>query len=100
VLTAVLALTGFGFGFASMSYLLAAQEAVEWQQRGLVTSAITFFRSIGGALGVGVLGAMFNTISRHDLEKLAGQGVTPAKMLDPHANGDAAPREPRPTPST
>jgi MFS family permease len=88
-LTGILALTGFGFGFASMSYLLAAQEAVEWQQRGLVTSAITFFRSIGGALGVGVLGAMFNAISRHDLEKLAGQGITAAKLLDPHAAGSA-----------
>jgi hypothetical protein len=85
LITAILAVTGFGFGFASMSYLLAAQEAVEWQQRGLVTSAITFFRSIGGALGVGILGAMFNTISQHDLGQLAQQGITPAKLLDPHA---------------
>jgi MFS family permease len=86
LLTAILALCGLGFGPASMSYLLAPQEAVAWQQRGLITSGVTFFRSIGGALGVGLLGAMFNAISRRDLEHLAGVGVTPAKLLDPHSH--------------
>jgi MFS family permease len=84
-ITAVLAVTGFGFGFASMSYLLAAQEAVGFQQRGAVTGAITFFRSIGGALGVGLLGAMFNATASADLQRLAGAGATPAKLLDPHS---------------
>ena len=39
VLTAVLFLSGFGFGPASMAYLLATQNAVTWQQRGIATSA-------------------------------------------------------------
>jgi MFS family permease len=90
-ITTILALTGFGFGFASMSYLLAAQEAVGFQQRGIVTSATTFFRSIGGALGVGVLGGVFNVLSHKDLAALAGLGVTPAKLLDPHTAGDIPP---------
>jgi len=85
VITCVLAVTGFGFGPASMSYLLAAQEAVTWQQRGAITSSITFFRSIGGALGVGLLGAMFNTIAHSGLAKLRASGVTPGELLDPHA---------------
>jgi hypothetical protein len=89
VLTAVLLLTGLGFGPASMSYLLVAQEAVTFQQRGLVTSAITFFRSIGGALGIGVLGATFNALSRAELEKLAGSGVTPAMLLGSAGAGGA-----------
>jgi MFS family permease len=87
VLTADLAVAGLGFGPASMAYLLAAQEAVNFQQRGMVTSSIAFFRSIGGALGVGILGAMFNTITHADLARLAGAGVTPAKLLDPHTSG-------------
>jgi len=86
VLTGVLALTGFGFGPASMSYLLAAQDDVEWQQRGIVTSAVGFFRTIGGALGVGLLGAMFNAIVAKDLDRLRAAGVTPATLLDPHAS--------------
>ena len=43
-LTAVLALTGLGFGPTSMSYLLAAQEAVTWQHRGVITSSVQFFQ--------------------------------------------------------
>src|SRR5438552_4072870 len=59
VLTAVLLLSGLGFGPASMAYILAAQNAVTWQQRGIITSGIQFFRTIGGAVGIGVLGMVF-----------------------------------------
>lgn len=83
LLTAVLALTGLGFGPASMSYLIAAQESVTWQQRGIVTSSITFFRTIGGSLGIGLLGAMFNMLAAHDLQSLISRGVTPGTLLDP-----------------
>ncbi len=47
--------------------LLAAQDAVEWQQRGLVTSGITFARNFGGALGVGLLGTLFNLAERREI---------------------------------
>ena len=83
MMTTILAVTGFGFGPASMSYLLGAQNAVEWQHRGIVTSSVSFFRTMGGAIGVGVLGALFNALARHDFQALAGQGVTPAAALDP-----------------
>src|SRR5205807_10362433 len=83
VLTATLALTGFGFGPASMSYLLAAQHAVPWQRRGTVTSGIQFFRTSGGAIGIGLLGALFNLLIRPQLEHLKAQQVTPQALLDP-----------------
>jgi MFS family permease len=83
IITAVLALTGFGFGPCSMSYLLAAQEAVTWQQRGIATSSVQFFRSVGGAMGIGILGAQFNVLIRSDLRKLEAQGAKPATLLDP-----------------
>ncbi len=50
------------FGPASMAYLLAAQDAVAWQQRGIITSGIQFFRTIGGAIGIGLLGMLFNIL--------------------------------------
>ena len=83
VLTAILAVTGFGFGPASMSYLLAAQESVTWQQRGIITSSVQFFRTIGGAVGIGLLGALFNLLIRPNLPRLAQLGVTPRALLDP-----------------
>jgi hypothetical protein len=50
---------GFGFGFYSVATLLAAQSAVGWENRGVVTSATQFARNIGGTVGVSVAGAIF-----------------------------------------
>lgn len=83
MLTAVLFVSGFGFGPASMSYLLASQGAVAWQQRGIVTSSIQFFRTIGGAVGIGVLGMLFNVLTASQLQQLHQVGVNPATLLDP-----------------
>ncbi|HEX4053654.1 MAG TPA: MDR family MFS transporter [Tepidisphaeraceae bacterium] len=84
VLAAVLALTGLGFGPSSMSFLLSAQNAVSWQRRGIVTSSVQFFRTIGGSMGIGILGAVFNIITQPKLRGLESSGVTPAALLDPH----------------
>ena len=59
VLTLVLALAGLGFGPMSMSYLLAAQGAVRWQQRGIVTGTLQFSRTMGGAVGIQLLLMLF-----------------------------------------
>ncbi len=52
-----LAITGFGFGPASLSCILNVQNEVDWNRRGVATGAIQFFRTLGGAVGVGALGA-------------------------------------------
>jgi len=51
---------GFGLGFLSTPYLLAVQNAVPWRQRGVATSSIQFFRTIGGAIAVAAMGAALN----------------------------------------
>ncbi len=52
-----LAIVGTGMGPTSFSFILAVQNSVSWGQRGVATGAATFLRTIGGALGVGLLGA-------------------------------------------
>ena len=84
-MTAFLATSGIGFAFASMSYLLSAQHAVGWQQRGVVTAAVGFSRSMGGAMGVGALGALFNVIIARDLDRFRALGLKPAELLDPRS---------------
>jgi MFS family permease len=91
VLAAVLALTGLGFGPCAMSFLLSAQNAVSWQRRGIVTSSIQFFRTAGGSMGIGILGAVFNIITRPRLLGLESSGVTPASLLDPHTRAHLPP---------
>ncbi|WP_083510211.1 MDR family MFS transporter [Pseudarthrobacter sulfonivorans] len=53
---------GLGLGLVSTPALAAAQSSVEWNERGVVTGANLFARSIGSALGVAVFGAIANAI--------------------------------------
>ncbi|HEY1628994.1 MAG TPA: MFS transporter, partial [Tepidisphaeraceae bacterium] len=82
-MTAVLLISGLGFGPASMAYLLAAQDAVTWQQRGIITSSIQFFRTIGGAVGIGVMGMLFNVLTAPRMQHLRDSGTNPAALLNP-----------------
>jgi predicted MFS family arabinose efflux permease len=51
---------GLGLGMTIQVLVLAAQNAVPHQDLGVVTSAATFFRSMGGSFGVAVYGAILN----------------------------------------
>jgi MFS family permease len=91
IITGVLALTGCGFGPASMAYLLAAQHAVAWQQRGIITSSVQFYRTIGGAIGTGLLGMLFNLLIRDRVAELRRLGVDPGALLDSTGHKDIPP---------
>lgn len=68
---------GVGMGFSAAPTLIAAQNAVGWQQRGVVTGTNMFFRSAGSAVGVAVFGALVNaTLGGTDVE---------SGRVDPHA---------------
>ena len=53
-----LGLMGVGMGMTALSLLLAVQSAVAREQLGVATSLTQFTRSIGGAVGVAVMGAV------------------------------------------
>jgi hypothetical protein len=67
-----------------MPYLLSVQHSVDWQQRGIVTSAIQFFRTMGGAIGIGLLGMLFNVLAAPQMQQLRAMGVSPTTIMDPH----------------
>lgn len=48
---------GSGMGPLSLSHILAVQNAVPWGRRGAATATVVFFRTLGGAVMVAVLGA-------------------------------------------
>src|SRR3954467_14473162 len=69
---------GLGMGFTAAPTLIAAQSAVQWQQRGVVTGTNMFFRSAGSAVGVAVFGAIVNaTLGGSGLQ---GDRVVPAAL--------------------
>jgi EmrB/QacA subfamily drug resistance transporter len=59
VLVAVyMALVGIGLGATMQNLVLSVQNTVRPQQLGAATATVSFFRSLGGAIGVAALGAV------------------------------------------
>ncbi len=86
ILVAML-LIGLGLGFLSMPYMLGVQNAVPWNRRGVASSSVQFFRSIGGAVAVAALGALLNV----RLQAMAGPGADPNAALEPALRASLAP---------
>jgi len=81
--------TGAGFGFTSLVFIIAAQNAVGWDQRGVVTSANQFARNIGGTIGVSVAGAIFSS----GVAAAVGAGVNPNDLLSPSVRASLPPAD-------
>ncbi|MDA1188637.1 MAG: MDR family MFS transporter [Chloroflexi bacterium] len=79
-------LMGFGLGMSLPTYSLAVQNAVPHNQLGVVTSAVQFMRSIGGTVGLAVLGtvmaARFAANVAEELEPQATTALTPDLIAD------------------
>jgi len=57
---------GIGLGLANTALLIAVQTSVTWEQRGIATASTMFFRTVGGALALGGLGAVLAAGFKHD----------------------------------
>jgi len=82
-----LALMGLGLGMVMQNLVLVVQNSVDVRQIGAASSAVAFFRSLGGTLGVSVLGAVLAAqVSSH-----ISSGITsidaPASELKALATG-------------
>jgi EmrB/QacA subfamily drug resistance transporter len=51
---------GLGFGCTMPTATLAVQNSVHWRDLGVASALVSFFRSLGGAVGLAVYGAVFN----------------------------------------
>lgn len=63
MLLGVLGVIGVGFGFSVPAMLIAVQSSVSRQRMGAATSMIQFSRSMGGSIGVGVMGGILNWLA-------------------------------------
>nr|WP_189056111.1 MFS transporter [Longimycelium tulufanense] len=61
VIGVFLLLIGVGIGMSMQNLVLAVQNSVPAHDLGAASSVVTFFRSLGGAAGVSVLGSVFAT---------------------------------------
>jgi EmrB/QacA subfamily drug resistance transporter len=82
---AYIVLLGFGLGNTMPLYIIAVQNAVPYSVMGIATSSTAFFRQIGGALGLAILGSIVTNRFQSDfLSGLsqAAKEATPPQMLD------------------
>jgi EmrB/QacA subfamily drug resistance transporter len=77
---------GLGIGCVMQVLVVAVQNAVPQSQLGTATSSSTFFRSIGGAFGVAVFGAIFNNRLAINLPKY----LPPAALRAVHGSNVSA----------
>jgi EmrB/QacA subfamily drug resistance transporter len=59
-IVAAMLMTGTGLGFMSTSFVIAVQNAVPWNLRGVATASTQFVRTMGGTIGVAVMGTILN----------------------------------------
>ena len=63
---------GAGLGFTMQVVVTAVQNSVDRRNMGVATSSVTFFRSMGGAIGTALLGAILNIRLKHHLSEIVG----------------------------
>jgi EmrB/QacA subfamily drug resistance transporter len=70
-----MAIFGFGLGLNMQSIVLAMQNSVEPRDMGVATSAVTFFRQVGGSLGTAIfLSILFTRAGENIPRELAKSG--------------------------
>ena len=86
-----LGLMGAGMGLSIPAFLIAVQSSVQRSRLGAATSTLQFSRSIGGTLGVSVMGAMLTIWLNHALlaAGLDPSGVSVQSLVDPMASSQA-----------
>jgi MFS family permease len=73
VMEAALSLLGIGFGLVMPNLTVAIQNSVDPHELGMATATAGFFRSLGGAFGVALSGAIV-TIQLHHMQLGTGRG--------------------------
>jgi MFS family permease len=82
-ISAACGVVGAGLGPSSLAQVLAIQHVAPERQRGVATSLVPFFRTVGGSIGVGALGGVFAAGAASRL----GSGIEAASRLlaGPHS---------------
>ncbi|MCU1482227.1 MAG: transporter [Subtercola sp.] len=72
---------GAGVGMVMQNLVLIVQNAVDARQIGTASASVAFFRSLGGAIGVSVMGAVLGSrITTLVTQGLANIGIDPSQL--------------------
>ncbi|WP_225832924.1 MFS transporter [Streptomyces sp. NK08204] len=86
-LSIYMALLGIGVGTMMQNLVLSTQNQVAPKDLGAASSTVSFFRSLGGAVGVGVLGSVMSTRITHYAKDSITDLSPKARMAAARATG-------------
>jgi EmrB/QacA subfamily drug resistance transporter len=74
-------ITGLGIGPTLSVFTIVVQNAVPFDKLGVATSNLTFFRQIGGSIGLAVLGTVFATRLTEELPRQLQASDVPPQLI-------------------
>ncbi|WP_051752530.1 MDR family MFS transporter [Streptosporangium amethystogenes] len=96
LISAAMLLVGIGVGMSMQNLVLVIQNVVPLRELGAASGAITFFRSLGGTIGVSVLGAVLaSRVATGIAEGFAKAGIRPSGSGGSTLNLEAMPEAAR-----
>jgi hypothetical protein len=87
--------TGIGLGITMPLYTIAVQNAVPYNVLGVATSSTAFFRSIGGSVGLAVLGSVMNNMNNRFVLELTNKLPDAVKAAIPAGQLNALVKNPQ-----
>jgi len=81
IVSVYMAMMGLGIGMVMQNLVLVVQNSVDVSVVGAASSSVAFFRSLGGTIGVSVMGAVLGTkVSGYITDGLTDAGVDPSAL--------------------
>lgn len=82
-----LTLVGFGIGIGMTVFTLTVQNAVEQKLLGVATASSQLFRSVGGTVGVAIMGTLLNSRMQDKMASMSSTGDTNQMAASPELAG-------------
>ena len=83
-------IAGLGIGPSFAVFTIIVQSAVAPRMLGAATSSLTFFRQVGGSVGLAIAGTIFGSSFTSEIPKQLGAQGVPQPLIDGFANVDPA----------
>ncbi len=83
-------IAGLGIGPSFAVFTIVVQNAVAPRMLGAATSSLTFFRQVGGSVGLAIAGTIFGSSFTSEIPNQLGEQGVPQPLIDGFARVDAA----------
>jgi hypothetical protein len=83
-------IAGLGIGPSFAVFTIVVQSAVAPRMLGAATSSLTFFRQVGGSVGLAIAGTIFGSSFTTEVPRQLGMSGVPQPIIDGFSVGDGA----------